>query len=171
MFSSVILHQIFQIVSIGSLTSGNLCNIQLHLVEGLQDKIELKSNITKELFIDADKYYQVICITDEKVRSRNFISLVRSNQTNQDSNDIRFNKKFQIANQTISEKNLTFMRGDLIVNSNNFKNDLKYEIFCRFLTLNTSIYCEKSLNLNIRSRSDERFKIFFIFISIFGLFL
>jgi hypothetical protein len=150
--------------------NGKLCDIQLLLNTHLNEAKQLKLNslINQTEIVYANTYYNVLCVTNEPVRSRNFISLVQSNNDLNQNNSINLNGigKFDdlskheiIGNKTSIDNSLFYLSTGFIINSNNIKN---YTLFCRFLTINPSIYCEKSLNLIVKPYKDRRFLIFFL---------
>ena len=54
----------------------NLCNIQLYLNKNLNEIRSIESVNNQMQIIYTDTTYQVMCLTNETVRSRNFISLI-----------------------------------------------------------------------------------------------
>jgi hypothetical protein len=157
-------------IEIVDCNNGKLCDIQLLLNSHLNEAKQFKSNslINPIETIYANTYYNVLCVTNEPVRSRNFISLIPSNNdlTQNGSMHLNGNGRFDdlskheiIGNKTSIDNSLFYLSTGFIINSNDIKN---YTLFCRFLTINPSIYCEKSLSLIVKPSRDYRFLIFFL---------
>ena len=148
--------------------NGKLCDIQFLLNSNLNEAKKFKSNplFNQSDVVYANTYYNVICVTNEPVRSRNFISLIPQNNDLNQNGSINLNGKHDdlskheiIGNKTSIENSLFYISSGFIINSNNIKN---YTLFCRFITINPSIYCEKSLNLIVKPSKDNRFFILFL---------
>lgn len=146
------------------LISADLCNIQIFITDDPNQQVNFNQNNEMVKSLHTDKYYHVYCLTNEKVRSRNFISLFRSNQS-QDL-DSKLNHKYQISNWSYKENNISYLKGSFIINSANYTKDLKYTVLCRFLPIDPSIYCEKSLDLEINSFELKDLSTFFIILII-----
>ncbi|CAF0807353.1 unnamed protein product [Brachionus calyciflorus] len=152
------------LIQVGSIFT-SLCNIQIFLSESQDEIISFRPQDKLLTSIELDKYYQVYCLTDEKVRSRNYISLISTNNSDTDLEN-KLNRKFQITNWSFNDKNLTYLKGGLIVDSKNFSMNLNYNVFCRFLPVDPSIYCEKTLKLNIITFNDKSLTTFFVILII-----
>ena len=66
-------------------------------------------------------------------------------------------QSIQLSNTTLISNDYSYLKGEFIINSNNLK--ANYNIFCRFLTTNPSVYCEKEMKLVIMPFSSTRFTI------------
>jgi len=133
---------------------GTLCKIELYLTD--QPVIEKKpsansktetADITK---VYTQTYYQALCVTNEPVRARNFIQLIRADTNNQN--------KLQLSNTTIQDNGFSYMEGGLLLNESDLNANLS--LFCRFLTQNPSVYCEKIVHLAIQPYPDIKLRIF-----------
>lgn len=140
------------------LINADLCNIRIYITDDPNEQVDFNQKQQVIESLQTDKYYHIYCLTNEKVRTRNFISLFQTNKT-QDM-DSKLNKKFQISSWSYTEKNVTYMKASLIINSKNYTNDFQYTVLCRFLPVNPSIYCEKSVNLKIINLEFKNFTTF-----------
>ena len=91
-------------------TKNNLCQIQIYLSDQQNSINEFQFNeISKPIEIQTDTFYHAVCITNEKIRSRNMLKLVwneadlftntdsfDSNDSNEDSGNELADGKYQI---------------------------------------------------------------------------
>lgn len=142
-------------------TKNNLCQIQIYLSDQSNSINEFQFNeISKPIEIQTDTFYHAVCITNEKIRSRNMLKLVWNEAdlfTNTDSFDSN-DQSLIVSNETFRINEYSYLKGRFLINSNSLKSN--YNLFCRFLTVNPSVYCEKEIQLTISTFSSFRFKIF-----------
>ncbi len=154
------------------LSSSKLCNIQIQIGQNLNPKLvnnKTGENSLKLFELDSDTSYEVMCVTDEKVRLRNTLSLAwSSNEPSSINEDNSFDTQNNrlISNLTHNANDLAYLSGEVILRSNN----LKYNnyVFCRFMTQNPSIYCEKIALIRVKSYPNHKLRIFLVFIAIFA---
>jgi hypothetical protein len=136
-------------------SDGTLCKIELYLTDQPVNEKKLGANNPKTEMSDISKiytqtFYQVVCVTDEPVRARNFIQLIRTDTSSQN--------KLQLSNTTIQDNGYSYMEGGLLLNESDLNANLS--LFCRFLTQNPSVYCEKTVHLMIKAYPDIKLRIF-----------
>lgn len=134
---------------------GKPCRIDLYLSQNPTEKLEFRHANHQNIFIQSNTNYQAFCITDEHVRNSSFISL----------NNAANHPMYKISNLTrMNENRIYFMQAPLRVNEEMIGNGSFY-LFCRFLTVNPSIYCEKSLNFNVYSTKRQTITILSVIVS------
>lgn len=149
---------IFQLFNEHSLSK--LCNIQL-IVNSIEPSTLLdldKINSSYEEYeLQSDTIYRATCVTDERVRLRNILSLESSSS------------QVLVSNKTLASpvKAYSYLSGSFAVkrnqiNSNNI-------LFCRFLTQNTSVYCEKTVRIRVADYANERMKTFLVLAGLLSL--
>jgi hypothetical protein len=163
--SNIIVSLLVLIVSGGGIScDGSLCNIQLNINGVSQKTKELQFN-TSDLYFDTD--YEVNCFTSEEVRMRNVLSL---KWTNKETNaSLMSNTEELLSNRTFKLNNQSYLQSYFRINSINEANRSEYILFCRFLTVDPSVYCERTLAIRMISPMDKRFKIFFAALSVLAL--
>ena len=141
---------------------GSLCKIEIFVVKNQEqrEKIAFTNTDLNQTEIFSDTYYEAICLTNEQVHSRNFIYLETWNNSEQ---KISLNQE-QLANKTLKEKNLNYLRGGFTIASSNQK--LNHSLLCRFWPVNHGVYCEKKIYLNVIYKTNQNLKIFFVILSI-----
>ncbi len=107
-----------------------------------------------ELKIYSNTIYNVLCRTTEKVRSINKIILTWPNDNK---------NSIVIANETERSDKYSYLTGDLKLNPTDVMNNKNYTLFCRFVTYNTSVYCEKEIKFIVNNVSINKY---FISVSI-----
>ena len=137
--------------------TNNLCDIQIFVSDQASEIYEFKrpNYFSNARNIYTDTFYHVICITNEPIRSRNLLKLAYGE--NNDDTDLSEYQSIQLSNTTLISNDYSYLKGEFIINSNNLK--ANYNIFCRFLTTNPSVYCEKEMKLVIMPFSSTRFTI------------
>ena len=145
---------------------GSLCKIEIFVVKN-QFEYERKEKITfnnidlNQTEIFADQYYEAVCLTNEQVRSANFIYL----ETYYNSEEKSTIKQEYLANETQKGNNLSYLKGGFTIDSS--KQKLNHSLVCRFLPINpVGIYCMKRVRLTIIPKTNQNLKIFFIILSI-----
>jgi hypothetical protein len=140
--------------------ANNLCNMKIFVSDQAIEIDEFKNMnyFSDATNIYADTFYHVICITNETIRSRNLLKLAYGE--NNDEMDLSEYQSIQLSNETLNSNHYSYLKGKFIINSNDLK--VNFNIFCRFLTSNPSIYCEKEIKLSILSFSSTRFIIFIV---------
>lgn len=155
---------VLTLICSGLISAEDLCNIQIFITDDPNEQVYFNQNQQVVESLHTDKYYHVYCLTNEKVRSRNFISLFRSNQSQ--NFDSKLNQKYQISNWSYKENNISYLKGSFVIDSANYTKDLEYTVLCRFLPIDPSIYCEKSLSLKIKNFELKDLSIFFLILLI-----
>jgi hypothetical protein len=150
-----------------------LCDIRLALDQDLNEMAIYNSkNQSDQVVIYSDTSYSVLCVTKEQVRSRNFISLISLSNESVKLDELDENlvhRQEIIANKTLIEKSLAYMSAQFSVSSSPSGNKLHFNLFCRYLTIDPSIYCEKSLRLIVIPSKDYRFVILLVVFLVFGV--
>jgi hypothetical protein len=162
-FSSILI--LMKVQSSLSLSSiGSLCKIELFVDKNQfseKEKIEFTNVDSNQTEIYSDTYYEAVCLTNEQVRSRNFIYL----ETSYTSEEKTIKKHDQLANRTFKRDNLNYLRGGFTIDSASQR--LNHSLFCRFLPVNpVGVYCEKTIYLIVIPKTNQNIKIFLIILSI-----
>lgn len=144
-------------------TCVDVCHIRISMSENPNPSIEanvlrsFKSGWLKErdeIEIRTNLVNRITCLTNEKVRFRNRLNLQWPNSTN---NSAFF---YMITNTTLTNGDISYLKGDLKLNSTKFATNQRLNLVCRFLPVNTSIYCEKKVSLRIISEKDYKLRLF-----------
>lgn len=137
------------------ITATDMCRIQIQVNEVFGQDVLMHGRLmeSSELTISLDSKYQVTCLTNEKVRTRNFVMLKWSNSSMGDKHRL-------ISNVTKTRDGLSYLRGNVTLKSNQFDSSHNLNIFCRFLTFDPSLYCEKIIRVKVFSNEELRFKVF-----------
>lgn len=140
----------------------NLCQIQINVNDQVLSINELNENYFSKINeVHMDTYYHVFCVTNEKTRSRNMLRLGwQENSKNTKINTIYDFDEYhyiELSNETLRTNDLSYLKGGFVINSNDLKTN--YNLFCRFLTVNPKIYCEKEVKLIVLPFSSLRFQI------------
>ena len=151
-------------------SAGNLCKIQLYINSEMNERVQFRkpdSNQTASIY--ADTYYEAVCLTNENVRTRNFISLETS-ETHTGIMEDKFSlmsSKNQLTNKTKIENGLYYMKAGFKISSASLKTN--HTLFCRFLTMNPSVYCEKSLYLIVKPSLSKTYLIVIVILGVVAL--
>lgn len=158
----IIIVGVHMLVKECSATSTEMCRIQIQISElfstSSQD-VSMRGLLmdSSEVAVSLDSKYQVTCVTNEKVRTRNFVMLQWSNSSSSSGG----NEKYRlISNATKNKDDLSYLRGNLTLKSSQFDSSHNLNIFCRFLTIDPSLYCEKTLRVKVYSNEELRQSVF-----------
>jgi hypothetical protein len=148
----------------------NICNIRVNIIPDdmpiFKQPYELAMN-SDSLFIDPDISYTVLCLTYDKVRSINILSLVTDDtnfQRNQNYSDLYFKNSIIVTNSRTNfyNNNNSMIKGNFLLKKKTNCN--KSYLYCRFLTHDPNIYCEKTIFFKIKS--EKRIQYFYVYIII-----
>ena len=155
----IIWNFILVVVKGNGISTSDLCRIQIQVSEFITatKDVSMRGVLmdTSEVIVSLDTRYQVTCVTDEKVRLRNHLSLEWSNSSLSDDLTTRL-----ISNTTMNSRSaksneiLSYLRGTITVKSSEFNSNTVLSLFCRFLTIDPSLYCEKTITLKVFSAQE-----------------
>ena len=157
---------------------GNLCRIGLYVDEASRFKSDKffvddfdsiggggggQHGAPRHTVLTSGTAYRVVCLTNETVRGRNFISLAVGNQHQHDHDSsaalvLLTNRTYQEDNHVdqdgVSVPRVYYMKAPLRLDDDNDaapQTSLlgNYTLMCRFLTVDPSIYCETSLHFRL----------------------
>ena len=153
------------IILLGFVSSeGDLCEIKMIVNDYRNKSIELNDN-RDNVKIFGDTVYEAICLTNEKVRNRNLLSLTWFSKNDKHKNHQDFQQSLALSNSTFRQENLFYLKSYFTIDSS--KKYSNYLLTCRFLTVNPSVYCETDLKLIILSSASLGFSISFVIFIIF----
>lgn len=147
--------------------ANNLCQIRIYLSDNtptISKQYLTSDQVIKTNEIHTDTYYYAVCITNENIRSRNIFKLTWRETNDENDPDLNEHQSLVISNVTHRTDEYSYLIGGFLINSNNLKSN--YHLFCRFLTVNPSVYCEKEINLVVLPFSSYRFKVFLVILVI-----
>lgn len=155
----IIWNLIAVVVKGNGISTSDLCRIQIQVSEFITATRDVSMRgvlmDTSEVIVSLDTRYQVTCVTDEKVRLRNHLSLEWSNSSLSDDLTTRLISNTTMNTRSVkSNEILSYLRGSITVKSSEFNSNTVLSLFCRFLTIDPSLYCEKTVTLKVFSAQE-----------------
>ena len=140
-------------------TTCQKCSIQLYLSDDKLNRIfTIEKSDHLEIFTDID--YTAICKTSEKVRRNSRMSLM----------SIKTNRVLIISERAVSIRNtnITSTSGGLKITNqaDSLNEEEEFILYCRFLTIDPSVYCEESIRICVVSSLVSKFNLVLVILGV-----